>query len=212
MGDRFEMPVEVPDINLFAVDDFLRAIRVPEGRRKIVREQGYTEELRRRYEKENSLPYGAVELAMMADDPRVAEMNKLLAERLPDLKDRGVPAKVINDFYEHVGSMALGLQKVYPEATNFLMQYALLSERNRSAFAGDYRFSNEYKLMFVQDGGNNSPFVNVNVAVNVNLGAAINVGAAVNVVVVALLVAAAAVLVWVWVALYGPRELPGNSL
>jgi hypothetical protein len=185
MKPRFEMPitpgVDLSGINLFAVDDYLRSIKTAEARRQLIKRVGYSPRKRAAYEKKHGLPRGAVELAMLMEDKRVQEYNRLMTAKLPLLYDRKTDPQVLEDLYKEGFSLTKGLQQLYPEATDFMLQYAVLTQRNRRRFLGDYAFSNEYKLQLVScflmcDGGLNCN-ANINVTVNVNVAVFVNLAA-----------------------------------
>lgn len=208
MKKRFEIPITPGDglseINLFAVDDYLREMSSRGARRKLIETAGATPESRAAYEEKNGLPHGAVELVMLMEDKRIRELEATLMARMPELADRNAKPEVIEEFYRQAFSIARGMQQLYPEASSFMVQYAALSQRNRQRFMGDYGFSNEYKLQRVAwcfpscDGGLNCNTA-INVNVNVNILLHVNVGVVQK--------AAIVLVVWafivLWPALYG---------
>jgi hypothetical protein len=209
MKKRFEIPLTPGDglseINLFAVDDYLREMSTAEARRKLIATAGATPETRAAYEEQHGLPHGAVELVMLMEDKRIKELEKMLMAKTPELVDKNAKPETIEEFYRLAFSIARGMQQLYPEASAFMVQYAALSQRNRQKFMGDYGFSNEYKLQRVAwcfpscDGGLNCN-VNINTNLNVNILAHVNV-AVVNKAAIVLVVWA---FIALWPALYGP--------
>jgi hypothetical protein len=167
MKRRFEMPVEPGRCNTFAIDDYLRSLQSPEKRKELIATVGYSSELREAYEKTHELPRGAVQLAMMAEDRRLKDLNKKLVKRFTDLQgkkqDPGEVRAVLMEFQ----SVGAGLQSLYPEAVHFLMQYSALAQRNKASFQGDWRFSSDYKILVA---ASNCPwwYPNVRIATNVN--------------------------------------------
>jgi len=178
MKKRFEIPLTEEDglreINLFAVDDFLRSMASAEARRKLILTAGASRESREAYEKKNGLPHGSVELVMLMEDKRFRELDRLLRSRLPELSDRNTKPEVIEEIYRLSFSLGRGLKQLYPDAADFMLQYSVLSHRNRQRFMADFGFSNEYKLQMASfcfpscDGGLNCNS-NINVFVTVNL-------------------------------------------
>ena len=147
MNGRFEIPIDSSAYNLFAIDDYLRSIRTAEDRQKLIRSVGYSPELREEYEQRRGLPRGAVELAMMAEDKRVKELSDKLSQRFWVGVEKNFTPQEVKQFYLEVDSMSAGLRALYPEAVQFLKQYGMLSQRNKSTFQGDYQFGNEYRIM-----------------------------------------------------------------
>jgi hypothetical protein len=147
MNSRFEIPIDASAYNLFAVDDYLRSIRTPEDRQKLIRSVGYSSRLREEYERRHGLPRGAVEVAMMAEDKRVKELSEKLSQKFWVAVEQKVSAQEMKQFYLEVESMSTGLRSLYPEAVHFLKQYGMLSQRNKRTFYGDYQFGNEYRIM-----------------------------------------------------------------
>jgi len=147
MNTRFEIPIDPSAYNLFAVDDYLRSIRTSEDRQKLIRSVGYSAQRRERYERKHGLPRGAVELAMMAEDKRVKELSDKLAQKFwLGVEQKRTPQE-LKEFYLEVDSMSAGLRALYPEAIQFLRQYGVLSQRNKTTYYGDYQFGNEYRIM-----------------------------------------------------------------
>ena len=163
MKQRFEMPVE-QGYNLFLIDDYLRSLRTHDERMKLINTSGYSAEKRDEYERSRGLPRGAVELALVCEDRQLQELNTMLNAKLSKLQKEKAPPEKMNELLTEVSSRAAGVRSLYPEAFQFLSQYAALSKRNASAFHGDYRFSNEYKILKVDC----SPNSNVNVNANAN--------------------------------------------
>jgi hypothetical protein len=200
MNQRFEIPVEPQGYNLFLIDDYLRTVRSQKERQKLIREVGYSAEKREAYERSAGLPRGAVELALLAEDKRVAELSNLLNTKLNKLYDKNATREEINTAFKDAGSRAAGIKALYPEAFQFLLQYNVLAKRNASMFRGDYRFNNEFKIMQVDC----SPSSNVlscgldpvNVCVNVNLVVFVNAGVAWNVIAAVTVVLAFGF--WIW--------------
>jgi hypothetical protein len=147
MSDRFEIPIDASAYNLFAIDDYLRSIKTSEDRQKLIRSVGYSARLREAYETENGLPRGAVELAMMAEDPRVKDLSDKLSQKFWTAMEQKATPQDMKKLYLEVDSMCAGLRSLYPEAVQFLKQYGMLSQRNKTTFYGDYQFSNEYRIM-----------------------------------------------------------------
>ncbi len=182
MKKRFEIPLSTTDgldgINLFAVDDFLRAMNNSAARRELIMKVGGSARSRSSYEKSQGLPYGAVELVMLMEDKRVRELHQVMLEKMTQLFEKDSRAGAVEEIYKQTLSVTRGLQQLYPEATDFMLQYAALSQRNRRRFMGDYAFGNEYKLQLVDcflscDSGLNCN-ANINITVNVNLVANVN--------------------------------------
>lgn len=204
MSERFEIPMEPRGYNLFLMDDYLRTVRSQTERQKLIREVGYSAQKREDYERQCGLPRGAVELALLAEDKRVAEINDLLNKKLNQLYKEKAPRDRVNEAFREVGSRAAGIRALYPDAFQFLMQYNLLAKRNAAMFRGDYRFDNEFKIIQADC----SPSSNVlscgldpvNTCINVNLVIFINVGVGYNV--VAAVTAALAFLLWIWAAVF----------
>ncbi|MEI6076260.1 MAG: hypothetical protein WCS94_11835 [Verrucomicrobiota bacterium] len=203
---RFEIPIEPEECNLFAIDDYLRSIQSSAERQKLIRTVGISAETREKYEREHGLPRGAVELAVMAEDKRIAVLNDVLVKKLCALQNSEATQDAVKEMYMEIGSKAAGIRALYPEAMHFLMQYSAMTRRTAAAFRGDYRFGNEFKIIQVQCApspnaqANSSSPVNVNVWVNVNLGIFINAGVAINV--VAAFKYALAVVLWIWAAAF----------
>jgi hypothetical protein len=213
--ERFEIPVNPAGLNynLFAIDDFLRSIQTSEQRKELIATVGYSPRKREQYERKRGLPHGAVELAMMVEDRRVQEINQLLAERLPALYNREASQQQILDLYQEIASISVGLRNNYPDATGFLIAYSQLSERTRRSFQGDYRFSHEYRILQVQDGGSNpppDPLANVAqfLSLVANVVGVVNLAVYANAVLFTLAAAAAAAVAFaaVVVPLYGQKE------
>ena len=116
MNRRFEIPIDPVAYNLFAIDDYLRSIRTPEDRKKLIRKVGYSAELRDAYERKHGLPRGAVELAMMTEDRRVKEMSDKLAQRLAGRAGKEMSPQESRQLYLEVDSIMTGLRSLYPEA------------------------------------------------------------------------------------------------
>jgi hypothetical protein len=147
MNTRFEIPVELADYNIFAIDDFLRSMRTVEQRQELIKKVGYSAAGRRAYETEHGLPSGAVELAMLAQDRRVKEMGENLRERF-GLGGTSQPTpQQLKELYYEIASMTGGLRELYPEALRFLKNYGVLAQRNKRTYAGDYHFGNEYRIL-----------------------------------------------------------------
>ncbi|HAB17774.1 MAG TPA: hypothetical protein PLX89_06360 [Verrucomicrobiota bacterium] len=227
MKTRFEMPVSVDDtlkqINLFAVDDYLRLIQSEGDRRRLILRLGYSPEKRRAYEKRHQLPRGALEVAMMMEDSRFKELNALLVRQLTRATGESAKPADLAEFYQRANSISVGLAKLYPEAQDFFLQHWLLSQSNHRHFLGDHRFSNEYRLQLVSSWCPSLSPVNCNILVNLgillNVGIIANVGVGLNVIAAAnigvYLNVAAAVFLFAWAAvcffaagwpaLYGPN-------
>ncbi len=144
---RFEIPIDPSAYNLFAIDDYLRSIRTPEDRKKLIREVGLSAQARAAFERRSGLPRGAVELAMMTEDKRVQAMSEKLAQRLGDSAGKPMSPQDARKFYLEVDSIMSGLRTLYPEAIHFLKEYSALAQRNKTTFYGDYQFSNDYRIM-----------------------------------------------------------------
>lgn len=210
MSERFEIPMDPPGYNLFLIDDYMRTVRSKEERQKLIREVGYSTEKREEYERSHGLPRGALELALLAEDKRVAELNDMLNKNLNKLYQEKASREQVNALFMEAGSRAAGIKALYPEAFQFLMQYYMLAKRNASMFRGDYRFSNEFKIMQVDC----SPSSNVltcgldpvNVCVNWNLVVFVNVGVGINLVaaynIAAAVTVALAFYLWIWAAVF----------
>jgi hypothetical protein len=178
MKKRFEIPLTEDDglkeINLFAVDDFLRSMASADARRKLILTAGASRERRQAYEEKHGLPHGSVELAMLMEDKRFRELDRWLRNRLPELADKNTKPEAIEEIYRLSFSLGRGLKQLYPDAADFMLQYSVLSHRNRQRFMADFGFSNEYKLQMAEfcfpscDGGLNCNS-NINVFVTVNL-------------------------------------------
>lgn len=203
MKQRLELPTSVDEtlkkVNLFAVDDYLRLIQSEEDRQRLILRVGYSPEKRRAYEKRHQLPRGAVEAAMMIEDQRYKELNRLLVAQMTAATQEGSSPEKLAEFYQRATSISLGLSKLYPEAQDFFLQHLLLRQSNHRHFLGDHRFSNEYRLQLVSSWCPSLTPVNCNVW--------INLGILLNVVAIALLAIAAAVCFFGpgWPALYGPN-------
>jgi hypothetical protein len=148
MSERFEIPLPQQDYNLFAIDDYLRSVGTSEGRKTLIEDAGYSAQAREAYERETGLPRGAVELAMMAEDPRVKQLQEKLNRQLGGLSADDDP-KQLRNLYLEVESITNGLQVLYPEAFDFIKQYAGMASRNKADFCGDYAFGNDYRIMKV---------------------------------------------------------------
>ena len=147
MNTRFEIPVDLADYNIFSIDDFLRSIRTPERRQKLVETVGYSAARRRAYETGHGLPSGAVELAMLAQDRQVKELGEKLNQRLGLTGDSTPSPQQLKTLYYEVESMTTGLRELYPEALQFLKNYGALAQRNKRSYAGDYHFGNDYRIL-----------------------------------------------------------------
>jgi hypothetical protein len=147
MKTRFEIPVELGDYNIFAIDDFLRSIRTPEQCQKLIATVGYSAARRRAYETEHGLPSGAVELAMLAQDRRVKELGEKLNHRLGLSQAAPPTPQQLKAFYSDAESLTSGLRELYPEALRFLRNYGVLAQRNKRTYAGDYHFGNDYRIL-----------------------------------------------------------------
>ena len=188
MKRRFEIPIEPGEYNLFDIDDYLRSIRSSKERQQLIATVGYSAELRRDYERRKGLPFGAVELAMMAEDKRVKEINGVLRKRLGSPQPgQNLSPEELMALYRELESMALGLKALYPEAVQFMLQYGVLARRNAASFQGDYQFNNEYKVLRVACPNANANanadecfeqntcwYVNFNYAVNFNAAIFLN--------------------------------------
>lgn len=210
MRKRFEIPLTPGDglseINLFAVDDFLREMATPEARQALIAGAGASRQTRSEYEKRHGLPHGSVELVMLSEDKRIRELDALIRERMPALLDKNAKPEVLEELYRHAFSMGRGMQQLYPDASDFMLQYSVLTQRNRQRFTADYGFSNEYKLQMVEwcfpscDGGLNC---NANINVNLNVNILVHVNAAAVQKVALALVFVVCIAIPVWPALYG---------
>ncbi len=192
--------MEPQGYNVFLIDDFMRTIRSHEERVRLSREIGYSAEKREEYEHKSGLPRGAVELMLMAEDKRVIELNELLNKKLQKLYERKASPEEVNKLFMEAGSLTAGIRTLYPEAFQFLQQYNLMSKRASSAFRGDYRFNNEFKIIQA-DCAPSSNVLScgpdpVNVCVNVNLLVFINVGVGYNAVAAVTVLLAFAF--WIW--------------
>jgi hypothetical protein len=147
MTSRFEIPLDAAAYNLFAIDDYLRSIRTPEDRQKLIRSVAYSPMLRESYEREHGIPRGAVEVAMMAEDPRVKQLTEKLSEKFWVAVEQQTSPQELKQFYAEVESMSSGLRTLYPEAVEFLKQYGMLSQRNKRTYYGDYQFGNDYRIL-----------------------------------------------------------------
>jgi hypothetical protein len=221
MKKRFEIPVSTGDglseINLFAVDDFLRAMNSSEARRKLIIKVGGSRDAREAYEKKNGLPHGAVELVMLTEDKRFRDLDRVLRNRMPELGSKTTTPEAIEEIYRSSFSFARGMQQLYPDASDFLLQYALIAQRNRQRFLADFSFGNEYKLQMVEwcfpscDGGLNcNTNININLTVNINSALFVSIIAAASAALA--LVFVVCVAIPVWPALYGaPIRLPKHT-
>lgn len=204
MKQRFEMPISGSDdlssINLFAVDDFLRSMGNSEARRQLIQKVGFSGQERETYERKNGLPHGVVELAMLMEDKRVQELNRMISRQIPALYEKKVRPEDMIEIHQHSMSIARGLEQLYPEASDFMLQYAVLTQRNRRQFVGDYGFGNEQKLQYADcflscDSGLNCN-VHVNVTVNVNAILTVNLAAIQKVALALVFVVCIAIPVW----------------
>jgi hypothetical protein len=160
MINRFEIPVESPGFNTFLVDDYLRSLRSHDERIKLINTHGYSAEKREDFERQSGLPHGAVELALICEDRQVIELNKMVTDKMKKLyEEKASPEQVKAAFNDmDIGSRAAGIKALYPEAFQFLSQYAALSRRTASSFRGDYPINNEFKIALADC----SPSANVN--------------------------------------------------
>ncbi len=202
MNQRFEIPVEPHGYNVFLIDDYLRTIRSHEERVKLINTVGYSAEKREDYETTRGLPHGAVELALLCEDRQILEINEFVNTKMNGLYERKATVAEINEALMDVNSRSAGVRALYPEAFQFLIQYTSMARRNASAFRGDYRFSNEYKLMKVDcspssDASTCSP---VNWCVSANYVVFLNVVAAAYV--LAALAFVLAFAYWIWAAAF----------
>ncbi len=149
MNSRFEILIPASEYNLFAIDDYLRSIRTPEARQRLIRRVGYSAEKRSAFERKLNLPRGAVELAMMAEDQRLKDMSERMTRKLAASMKKQVSPQETRKFYLEVDSMMNGLQALYPDALQFMKQYGMVAQRNKASFQGDYQFGNEYRIMMV---------------------------------------------------------------
>ncbi len=149
MNSRFEILIPASEYNLFAIEDYLRSIRTPQARQRLIRRVGYSAEKRAAFERKLNLPRGAVELAMMAEDQRLKEMSERLTRKLAAGIKKQVSPQETRQLYLEVDSMMNGLQALYPDALQFTKQYGMLAQRNKASFQGDYQFGNEYRIMMV---------------------------------------------------------------
>ena len=183
MKTKFEIPLtsdqSLKGINLFAVDDYLRSIQSVEDRKAMVMKIGFSASRRAAYEKKNQLPRGAVELAQMLDDRRYREMQEKLTKSWTSVSAQAAPPEELSLYYREAATITLGLSQLYPEAFNFLLQYSLLTQRNRHQFLGDHRFSAEYRVQMVTSWCPSTTPVNCNIFINVGVVAllAIAIGA-----------------------------------
>jgi hypothetical protein len=213
MIKRFEIPVESPGFNTFLVDDYLRSLRSHDERIKLINTHGYSAEKREEFERQSGLPRGAVELALVCEDKQIAELNKMVTDKMKKLyEEKASPEEVKAAFNDiDIGSRAAGIKALYPEAFQFLMQYSALARRTASSFRGDYPINNEFKITLADC----SPSANVNAGgpcgldpsnFCVNITVVVNVfGAAyAYVVAVAWVIAAAfvALAIYVWAAVF----------
>jgi hypothetical protein len=192
MNQRFEILVEPKGYNIFLIDDFLRTIRSHEERLRLINTVGYSEEKRDTFERERGLPHGAVELALMCEDKQVVELNAYVNNRLTALYDRKASREEINEALMEAGSRGVGIKALYPDAFQFLAQYGAMARRSSSAFRGDYRFNNEYKLMQVDC----TPTSDANSCSPVNYCTSINY--VVFIYGVAAVAAVLAFAIWIW--------------
>lgn len=209
MKKRFEIPLTaddgLKDINLFAVDDFLRLMASAAERQKLIRTAGASRATREAYEKKHGLPFGAVELVMLMEDKRFQELDRLLRKRLPELADKNTSPEKVEEIYRESFSLGRGLKQLYPDASDFLLQYSVLSHRNRQRFMADFGFSNEYKLQMASfcfpscDGGLNCN-TNINVFTTINLAQYVNAAVAAVVYLALALVFVVCVAIPVWPA------------
>lgn len=202
MNKRFEIPLQPGEHNLFAIDDYLRSIRTAEQRKTLISTVGYSTELRQAYETRHALPHGAVELAMMAEDKRVKELNDALAKRLSAAQADSFTPTQLKEFYLEVESKAAGLKTLYPEAMQFLLEYSALAQRNTASFRGDYRFSNEYKIILAQCNPNPNQNFNSNVNWTITVNAAILINAAIFINVAVGFKYVLALVLWIWAAAF----------
>ncbi|HZV36456.1 MAG TPA: hypothetical protein VFB72_17905, partial [Verrucomicrobiae bacterium] len=162
MKQRFEMPVEPQGYNVFLIDDYLRSLRSHEERMKLITTHGYSAEKRGEFERERGLPRGAVELALVCEDKQLKELNATFRERLSKLQAENGPPEKMTELLTEIASRAAGVRALYPEAFQFLSQYTALARRNASAFRGDYRFNNEFKVLKVDCSPNSNTNTNTN--------------------------------------------------
>ena len=187
MKRRFEIPLEPAQYNLFEIDDYLRSIQSSKERKKLITTVAFSPELRRDFERKHGLPHGAVEMAMMAEDKRIKEINETVRKRVkPDSSE--MSAEEIMTLYRELESMAVGLKALYPEAIQFMLEYGALARRNAASFRGDYQFNNEYKIIRTAACNASGPppdkcadtntcwYVNFDYVVNFNLAVFQNVG------------------------------------
>ena len=202
MNGRFEIPIPPRGYNMFLIDDYLRTIRSHEERVKLINTYGFSAEKRGEYERAHSLPHGAVELALLCEDRQLNELNSYINNTMNGLYERKASPEEINEALTDFASRSGGIRTLYPDAFQFLVQYSSMARRNASAFRGDYRFNNEYKLMRIDC----SPTANAQTCSPVNYCVSINYVVALNVAVEAYVVAALALVLafvyWVWALVF----------
>jgi hypothetical protein len=193
MNQRFEINVEPQGYNIFLIDDYLRSLRSREERLKVINTVGYSAEKREEFERSRGLPRGAVELALVCEDRQLQEINGMLNEKLAKMQADKAPPEQVNEVFREIGSRAAGIRALYPEAFQFLNQYTALAKRNASAFRGDYRFNNEYKILKADC----SPSSNANTQVDADVCSNVNTCVTVNLVAFLAIYAYVAVVAWV---------------
>jgi hypothetical protein len=173
---------------------------------KLISTVGYSAEKRDEFERSRGLPRGAVELALVCEDRQLQELNAMLNEKLNKLQADKAPPEQINELFKEISSRAAGIRSLYPEAFQFLSQYTALAKRNASAFRGDYRFSNEYKILKTDCSPNSNVDTdvcsNINTCVTVNLFAFLAIYAYVAVVAWVGALEFLAFAIYVWAAVF----------
>jgi len=94
---------------------------------------------------------------MVTEDKRVKELSEKISHKFMASMEQQASPQEIKQLYLEVESMCAGLRTLYPEAVEFMRQYAMLSQRNKQTFYGDYQFGNEYRIMLANTCPGNPP-------------------------------------------------------
>jgi len=136
--DRLIIPVEGPEINGFEVDDFLRLIHNPIARKRLAAEYGGSFAAAEQYEKSHGLPRGAIQLALLTDDERVQKMFQAIGAKILAAQESQDPQK-LKEAVKEGTSISQGIQRLYPQAMDFIISYRKLVEQSQEAYIGDYK-------------------------------------------------------------------------
>lgn len=163
-SDMFVMPINPKGYNLFAIEDFLRQIHDVKQRKALIKSAGYSAEARASYEKEHSLPIGAIELAIMTDDASLQDRGNKISYKLVAAREN--PQLQVKAL-EESASFSYGLAKRYPQAVRFIVRYNTELYKQRKLYAAQI-------VKISLDDYDKNP--SLNVSIGANLWAIANLG------------------------------------